>query len=128
MKKLFMILSMAMIISVSSMGVASAASAASSPVTLSPGETSDTTSRVTLSSGQSLILSVSNYWYSGHNIMWTVFKNGTAFQSGLVNINSTKSYTWSASSIGTGEYSVRLYCGEYTRYTDCDGAGRITSQ
>lgn len=107
---------------------ASAASAAYREVNLSSSETTDTTSRLTFSSGK-LYVTVSNYWYSGDTVKYTIFKNGNAYVTGTVGRNSTTSYSRSISQWGSGEYSLRLYCGVYSPYdTGCSAKGTLQTK
>lgn len=102
------------------------ASAASVTTSLGPTETTDTTSRITLGSGQKLTITVGNYWYSDHTIKWTIFKNGSAYLSGLRAVNGTTQLTYTTADIGTGQYSLRLYCGTYGGLTGCEGQGTLS--
>ena len=126
MKKVLTIFTLAIIVLVGSFTTASAASAASKSTTLSSSEPTDTTSRITLGSGKKLYISVANYWYSDEIVKWTIFKNGDAHMTGLTNPNKVSSYTYSASELGTGEYSLRLYCGTYGGLKGCDAEGTLT--
>ncbi|MFX8004446.1 hypothetical protein ABTK66_18895, partial [Acinetobacter baumannii] len=80
---------------------------------------SSSTSRLKIGSSGLHIL-VGNY-NSSKTIRWTIFKNGNAWTSGLVSAGQTYNYQFSASSISSGEYSLRLYCGKTGSNTGCSG-------
>lgn len=102
--------------------------ATSSPksVTLNSDDFTATTSRILLSSGQKLYVGVSNYWYSGYQIQYSIFKNGSEFSTGFVSINDTVTFNeaWAP-----GEYSLRLYCNSQSNQKKgCSAGGNLTVQ
>lgn len=130
MKRIIAIFSLVCVLSFSFLfNIQNASAAATSDpksVSLTPSDDNgtDTTSRILLSSGKKFYFTVSNYWYSGHQVQYSIFKNGSEYLTGFVDVNDTKSFSYSWAS---GEYSLRLYCGSQSnRKTDCSAGGNIS--
>ncbi|MGE7925921.1 hypothetical protein ACQKND_22435 [Viridibacillus arvi] len=107
-------------------GPSAFAAADSSPkgVDLSSDQTTDTSSRIKLSSGQQLNIFVANYWYSNHQIQYSIFKDGNEYVTNLVDRNGIVNtwHSWAA-----GEYSIRLYCNtQANRLTGCQAGAKLT--
>ncbi|MCY7776024.1 hypothetical protein MOE82_20940 [Bacillus licheniformis] len=99
-------------------------SAASSVVTyLKKDQTSSSTKRITVKKGQSLRLVVSSYGSSGKRMKWTIFKNGKAWTTNLLNPPINFGHTFKP---GAGQYSVRLYCGINGGEKGCSGMAGLS--
>lgn len=127
MKKVLVVLLLAITFATSTFSEgAYAATASPVSVTLSSGERNDSTSRIYLLNSDMLGVSISNYWYSDHEINYTIFKDGSAWVSGVVGVNSSKSFNLDTA--GAGGYSMRLYCGQYKDKTGCEASGQLSDK
>lgn len=85
-------------------------------------QTSSSTKRIKVKSGQNL--QVRAFPFNNKTIKLTVFKNGKAWTSDLTNSPFIYDYTYKKP--GAGEYSLRLYCGKNGGQTGCYGQGLLT--
>ncbi|MGE7934420.1 hypothetical protein [Viridibacillus arvi] len=107
-------------------GPSAFAAADSSPkgVSLGASETTATSSRIKLSSGQKLNIFVTNYWYSDYKIQYSIFKDGSEFVTNFAGINEivNTSHSWAP-----GEYSIRFYCDTQAKpRTGCQAGGQLS--
>lgn len=109
MKKKFIFVCLAFLLSISIFDFTTAESSASakgSQVTyLNLGDKTRSTTRVTLNSGERLKYYLNVY---RSNIQFAIFKNGVMYTTGRVGPGV---YSQNLSGAGPGEYSLRLYCG-----------------
>lgn len=102
-------------------GVNEAAAAAKvSQTVLSTSETSDTTSRITVTD-KKMYIDVNNF--GNKTIKYTIFKKGVSYLSGV--LEPGKRYTNTKLSVANSDYSVRIYCGVYSRTTGCSAGATI---
>jgi hypothetical protein len=89
------------------------AAAASKGGVLNDSQTSATTKRITVKNGK-LGITINNL--RSKDVKYTIFKNGKAHLSDIVKGNKG---TVRTINVPNGQYSLRVYCGVYTRTTGC---------
>lgn len=124
MKKLFTVL-LVLVLSVVSFGMennqASAAASTSSTVTLTTGQTSASTSRVTANNiGHRSVVNTGS-----QKVTYRIFKNGVAVTGYITVYPGARSATNFSTTAGAG-YSLRVYCGSSSG-TGCNANAVITN-
>lgn len=82
-------------------------------------ETSSSTSRIDVTGSMNVYV---KNWGS-KDIKYTIFKSGVSYISGVVKAGD---YYRGTISLPNDEYSLRMYCGVYTRTTGCSGQSEIS--
>lgn len=99
----------ALILMIFTIGGTNTYAATQSSLNLEIGESSATTSRVTVKSGQELHVNIYYYYNAAKKgTTYKIFKNGVEWYSGTINGISTR-YVEKVFKPGAGEYSVRHY-------------------
>lgn len=93
--------------------ITEADAATSSSAVLTTNQTSSSTSRISVTN----YMDITIWNYGVKTIKYTIFKSGVAYSSGTV--AASDRYINSKLSLPNGDYSVRLYCGVYSRTTGC---------
>lgn len=129
MKKIIMLMSLAFLV-VAGFAAVPASASVTTKATLRSGDYSADSPSIYFSKYDDMDISVSNYWYSDHDIVWTVYKEGFGgIFSGRLNPNESTTFTFTQlENYGSGQYFIRLNCDAYEAKTGCEAAGFLTNK
>ena len=113
------------ILSIAGFSTTGASAAESDDTFLGNGAKTSTTSRITVKSGEKLNIRVQGFPNTG-NFAYAIFKNGSRYQDYVGGKDGVITHTLNP---GTGDYSLRLYCGLPTNLkNNCSATGVISSK